>query len=110
MTFIFCFVIIFEIPGSVDALTRLVLVNAIYFKGNWARKFDSSNTKIEQFFLDSKDKTTDVNMMHVDGEFRSGFIESLDARILELPYLVVNLFLGIIALKIFMPFNYRVAN
>ncbi|KZS04159.1 leukocyte elastase inhibitor isoform X2 [Daphnia magna] len=72
--------------GSVNDLTRLVLVNAIYFKGNWMRKFDSSLTLIEPFYLGSKDNRKDVNMMHIDAEFRTGFIESLDARLLELPY------------------------
>lgn len=78
----FCF------TGSVDALTKLVLVNALYFKGNWNSKFDSSLTKAEPFFLGNKNSKIDVNMMHIDADFRSGYIESLDARVLELPYVV----------------------
>ncbi|XP_039610053.1 corticosteroid-binding globulin-like [Polypterus senegalus] len=35
--------------GNVDALTRLVLVNAIYFKGNWEKKFQESETINGQF-------------------------------------------------------------
>uniref|UniRef100_A0A668AZZ6 Serpin B6 n=1 Tax=Myripristis murdjan TaxID=586833 RepID=A0A668AZZ6_9TELE len=38
-------------PGVVDSMTRLVLVNAIYFKGNWDRKFDADLTKDAQFKL-----------------------------------------------------------
>ncbi|XP_059353101.1 leukocyte elastase inhibitor-like isoform X1 [Daphnia carinata] len=72
--------------GSVNYLTKLVLVNAIYFKGNWMRKFDSTLTLMEPFYIGSKDKKIDVNMMHIDADFRSGYIESLDARMLELPY------------------------
>lgn len=30
--------------GILDSLTRLVLVNAIYFKGNWAKQFDKERT------------------------------------------------------------------
>ncbi len=37
--------------GSIDAMTRLVLVNAIYFKGNWEKKFLMSATRDEQFKL-----------------------------------------------------------
>uniref|UniRef100_J3LQS4 Serpin domain-containing protein n=1 Tax=Oryza brachyantha TaxID=4533 RepID=J3LQS4_ORYBR len=32
-------------PGSVDSTTRLVLGNALYFKGVWKTRFDASKTK-----------------------------------------------------------------
>uniref|UniRef100_A0A668B014 Serpin B6 n=1 Tax=Myripristis murdjan TaxID=586833 RepID=A0A668B014_9TELE len=57
-------------PGVVDSMTRLVLVNAIYFKGNWDRKFDANLTKDAQFKLNKVTK----------GLY--GFM----GRILELPY------------------------
>lgn len=37
--------------GVVDHLTRLVLVNAIYFKGNWEKKFKESSTSDALFKL-----------------------------------------------------------
>ena len=55
------------------------------------KKFESSMTKIEPFFTTSNEEKINVNMMHIDGEFRSGYVKSLDARILELPYLVCKL-------------------
>lgn len=75
-------------PGSINSLTKLVLVNAIYFKGNWLRKFDAALTKPEPFYLGSKDNIVDAHMMHIEGDFRIGDIESLDARAVELPYVV----------------------
>ncbi|PKA65921.1 Serpin-ZX [Apostasia shenzhenica] len=37
--------------GSVDNNTRLILGNALYFKGDWDKKFDSSQTIESDFYL-----------------------------------------------------------
>lgn len=37
--------------NSLNALSRLVLANALYFKGNWAKQFDSADTKTDDFHL-----------------------------------------------------------
>ncbi len=36
-------------PGTLTALTRLVLANAIYFKGSWEQPFDAEYTRDEPF-------------------------------------------------------------
>ncbi len=43
-------------PGTVSTMTKLALVNAIYFKGNWKNRFDVANTK-EMPFKVNKVKT-----------------------------------------------------
>ncbi|XP_025819103.1 putative serpin-Z12 [Panicum hallii] len=42
-------------PGSVDSSTVLVLANALYFKGAWARPFDPSRTFAAPFHLPGGD-------------------------------------------------------
>ena len=39
------------VPGVIDPLTKLVLVNAIYFKGKWDKQFKEAATKDTAFKL-----------------------------------------------------------
>jgi serine protease inhibitor len=70
-------------PGVLDALTRLVLTNAIYFKGNWQEKFQREATKDTPFHV-SADTEVTVPMMHRAGSF--GYQATEDLQILEMPY------------------------
>ncbi len=70
-------------PGALDQLTRLVLVNAIYFKGDWKMQFEEDNTKNESFYVNG-DKTVDTPMMRQKDRFH--YAETEDLQILELPY------------------------
>jgi len=47
-------------PGTVSAMTRLALVNAIYFKGNWMNRFGQADTK-EMSFKVNQVKFADVD-------------------------------------------------
>lgn len=40
-----------EIVDQLSADDVMVLINAIYFKGNWSRQFDKQQTKTEPFYL-----------------------------------------------------------
>jgi serine protease inhibitor len=44
-------------PGSLNQDTRLVLANAIYFKGQWVKPFEMEKTQNEDFTLASGQKT-----------------------------------------------------
>jgi serpin B len=72
--------------GSISAMTKLVLVNAVYFKGDWANQFDKEITKKEKFTtLDGSQ--VEVDMMHkFDTEFTGAVNKELDAVIVEMPY------------------------
>ncbi|XP_049738411.1 leukocyte elastase inhibitor [Elephas maximus indicus] len=72
-------------PGVVDSMTKLVLVNAIYFKGNWKEKFVKEATTDAPFRLNKKD-TKMAKMMYQKKKFPYGYIQELKCRVLELPY------------------------
>ena len=74
-------------PGILDAATRLVLTNAIYFKGKWAEEFDKKATQDEDFFL-TPEKKVAAPLMHRTADF--GYLESDDLQALELPYQVAR--------------------
>uniref|UniRef100_A0A673H994 Serpin B6 n=1 Tax=Sinocyclocheilus rhinocerous TaxID=307959 RepID=A0A673H994_9TELE len=81
--------------GSVHDATKLVLVNAIYFKGNWEKKFPKEATRDGQFKL-NKTQTKPVKMMHQESKFPLAFIPEMDSQVLELPYVGKNLSMLII--------------
>src|ERR1700691_2589676 len=56
------------LPGALRPSTRLVLTNAIYFKGDWQTQFDKAQTKDEDFHL-SPAQTKKAPLMHREGAF-----------------------------------------
>ncbi|CAL1596618.1 unnamed protein product [Knipowitschia caucasica] len=69
----------------VDSSTKLVLVNAIYFKGKWSSQFKEEYTTDAEFRL-SKTTTKPVKMMMLETEFHFSFVEEANCKIVELPY------------------------
>ncbi len=82
--------------GVLDDLTRLVLTNAIYFKGNWASQFEVENTTDKPFYV-SSDVTKDVPTMYQKSIFK--YTEDSDAQLIDLPYVEEDLSMLIILPK-----------
>lgn len=87
-------------PQHLNSLTRLVLVNAIYFKGNWQYQFEKNDTYKEDFHC--RDGThVKVDMMALPGKRLKHSIgpAGLKAECCEIPYDG-----GDIAMTIILPF------
>jgi serine protease inhibitor len=70
-------------PGTLDSMTRLVLTNAIYFKGKWASQFKPERTQDAPFTLLGGQKVN-VPMMNQTSNF--GYMETDTTQVLEMPY------------------------
>jgi len=78
--------------GVIKALTRMVLTNAVHFKGNWQSQFKKELTK-EQPFTHADGTKADVPLMNQEGtfgygEYTYGFQRRSGdkAQVVELPY------------------------
>lgn len=53
------------IDSPFDAMTRIVLLDTVYFKGKWEMPFEAENTHLEDFYLDKVQNVSNpVNMMN----------------------------------------------
>jgi serpin B len=70
-------------PGNITVDTRLVLTNAIYFRGDWVSQFKKDQTKEEPFFL-ADGKQVKTPLMHQKGTFN--YADMGAYHVVELPY------------------------
>jgi serpin B len=75
-----------KITEIVDRLSPddvMMLINAIYFKGNWSKQFDPATTKQEPFFL-GNGRQKSHPLMAQTGEYR--YLENDQFQAVSLPY------------------------
>jgi serpin B len=70
-------------PDAIDASTRLVLTNAVYFNAAWQTPFEPAETQ-NGAFTTQDGSTVDVPMMH--GNLQVPYGEGADYAAVELPY------------------------
>ena len=70
------------LDGSPDPLTRLAVVNTVYFKGKWAKKFNSSKTRKSVFHA----PTGDVQVQFMNDKRKAHLADLNGLEILRLPY------------------------
>lgn len=80
-------------PDSLRRDTRLVLANAVFFKGRWEKPFEKKMTGDAPFHL-REGKSVPAPFMH--GTTPAGYLEIEEAQILLLPYEGGGLFLAVI--------------
>ena len=72
-------------PGSLSSDTRMMLLNAVYFKANWQLPFQPADTARSTFFV-SADSTVDADMMFLDSEIFYGQDKELQSQVISLQY------------------------
>lgn len=85
--------------GSITSLTAAVLVNAVYFKGDWLNKFNHSLTKPGDFKASAQTNLR-VNFMFAEKKFPYGRNRDLGFHLLHLPYKGEEL-----SMVVFLPFE-----
>lgn len=77
-------------PSMLNADTRVVLVNAIYFKGDWEHKFEAKRTRKSEFHMNGIE-SIQTDFMSIFREFNFGYFDDLEASALEMKYANSNL-------------------
>uniref|UniRef100_A0A8C2UNI3 Serpin B8 n=1 Tax=Chinchilla lanigera TaxID=34839 RepID=A0A8C2UNI3_CHILA len=70
---------------SIGEDCRLVLINAVYFKGSWEEPFEEWSTRTVPFKINQKEQRP-VQMMFQEATFPLAHVSEVQAQVLELPY------------------------
>ena len=72
--------------GAITPFTRLVITNAIYFKGTWVLQFDENKTQKATFRTEGDGSVTVDMMQRTDEEAFYSYVETEDLQVLRMPY------------------------
>jgi len=80
--------------GTLDAMTRMVLVNALYIKSKWVHPFEKERNVEKDFYVDTKNKVRTTFMTQQIRGIK--YVSTKEYAAIELPYTSKNLSLVII--------------
>ena len=86
-----------HIINNIDILTQLLLVNVLYFKGTWLKKFGEKTTK-KKYFLNYDNTKVEVDTMYKYFE-NIMFYEDNNVQIISLPYISNKLNFEMVIIK-----------
>jgi serpin B len=72
--------------GSIGPLTKMVLTNAIFFKGKWQIQFDKALTQPQPFFLADGNEVAAPLMYLPSGDQKLRYAQLPTCQAIELPY------------------------
>ncbi|XP_037709751.1 serine protease inhibitor 42Dd [Drosophila subpulchrella] len=84
-------------PSDMSSDLSAIVVNAIYFQGQWKYQFRADQTHQADFYV-SSEKNIPVEMMTMSERLFSAYLNDLGAKVIELPYRKSNL-----SMRIFLP-------
>ncbi|XP_041448852.1 serine protease inhibitor 42Dd isoform X2 [Drosophila obscura] len=72
-------------PATFNPESSVILVNSIYFRAKWAKRFSMDRTAPEDFWINPTQRM-ELAMMRQIGQFRYAESKKLQATILQLPF------------------------
>lgn len=70
---------------SLSRNTKLMIANAMYFKGKWRNAFDFDKTSVKCFYVEAN-QCLDTYFMEIVSVYNYAYISNLNAHAVELPY------------------------